>query len=253
MYKNLLKEKLTKGGNVSGCLIHVPAPALVEILGMVGFDFAFIDCEHSPMTAADCEHLIRAADLCGITPLVRVPKNEQEMILRYMDIGAQGIIVPGVRNKEEAKQAVKATKYYPQGSRGLSVARSSDYGLKMVMKDYVEYANSQTVVFTSMENTDAVNNIEEILNVDGLDGVLFGASDLSQSLGYPGQLNHPVVQAAIEKARISGLKCGKPIGSVVRAGEVPNDYYRVGYRIVLTSIYALLAQSAKDFTKLAKG
>ena len=96
-----------------------------------------------------------------------------------------------------------------------------------------------------------VNNIEEILSVDGLDGLLFGTSDLSQSLGYPGQANHPEVKAAIEKARQACLKNGKPFGSVVRAGEVPEDYYSLGYLSVMTSIPALLSKSARELVQLS--
>jgi 4-hydroxy-2-oxoheptanedioate aldolase len=252
MYKNLLKEKLEAGKNVTGCLIQVPAPQLVEALAAIGFDFVFIDTEHTTLTIADVENLIRAADLTGITPVVRVHNNDQGLILRYMDAGVQGLIVPGVRNAEEAQRVVNAVKYYPEGKRGLSIGRASDYGLKMPMKDYIPYANSQTLVLPSMENIEAVNNIEEILAVENVDGVLFGTSDLSMSLGHPGEANHPEVVAAVEKALSNGLKSGKILGSVVRAGETPQDYFSVGYRIVMTNVYALLAQAGRNFVELAK-
>ncbi len=253
MQKNLLKEKLANGRNVTGCILATPSASSVEILGMLGFDYVFIDCEHSILSAEDCEHLIRAAELNGITPVIRVRKNEPELMIRYLDAGAQGIVVPGVSNRKEAEAAVGAVRYYPHGSRGLSPGRSSDYGMKLSMKDYVEYANSQMVLFTSMENVEAVENIEEILSVDGLDGVLFGTSDLSQSLGLPGQGNHPTVQAAVEKALINGLKTGKPLGSVVRAGETPQDYFGKGYRNVLTTVNSLLISAGRAFVEQAKG
>lgn len=247
MRKNLLKEKLDNKQRVLGCNISTCAPSLVEVLALCGFDYVFIDCEHATLGATECEHLIRTAELYNITPLLRVPMNQPELMIRYMDSGVQGIVVPGIRTKQEAERAVRAARYYPRGMRGLSPGRVSDYGLGgMSMSDYCAYANTQMLFLPSMEHIDMVNNIEEILNVDGLDGLLFGTSDLSQSLGCPGQGNHPDVQAAVEKARQACLKSGKPFGSVVRAGETPKDYYSKGYLSVMTTIPALLAKSAKE-------
>jgi 4-hydroxy-2-oxoheptanedioate aldolase len=253
MRKNLLKEKLLNGQKVIGCNISVCAPSLVEILALCGFDFVFIDCEHSPLDGTECEHLIRTSELYDITPILRVPANTAELMIRYLDMGAQGIVVPGVRNAQDARQAVRAVRYYPHGARGLAAGRAADYGLGLPMQDYIEYANEQMLLLPSMENMEAVENIEAIMATDGLDGLLFGTSDLSQSLGCPGQGNHPDVKAAVEKARRLCLKSGKPFGSVVRAGETPGDYYSAGYQIVLTTIPALLGNAARQFARLAKG
>jgi 4-hydroxy-2-oxoheptanedioate aldolase len=253
MRKNLLKEKLLNKQRVIGCNISVCAPSLIEILALSGFDYVFIDCEHASLDGTECEHLIRTAEAANITPILRTPMNAPELMIRYMDSGVQGIVVPGIRTKAEAEKAVQAVRYYPLGMRGLSPGRSSDYGMTMPMSEYCEYANSQMLLLPSMEHIDCVNNLEEILGVDGLDGVLFGTSDLSQSLGHPGQSNHPDVKAAVEKARQICLKSGKPFGSVVRAGEVPEDYYSKGYLSCMTSIPSLLGGAAKQFAKLAKG
>ena len=246
MYDNSLKSKLAAGQNVVGCIIQGALPALVEIAGLTGFDFVFIDAEHGPLSEGDCEELIRAAEARNIVPLVRVRENNPELILRYMDVGAMGIIIPGVKNKEEAEKAVRAVKYYPRGDRGLSGTRSSNFGL-VSMKDYVKYANAQTMVLTVVENPDAVKNIGEILSVDGMDAAIIGTSDLGQSLGYPGEGNHPEVKAAFDKAVEGGLKTGKPIGSVVRGGETSKDYFDQGLKIALTSSYGLLAGASKNF------
>ncbi|HQA59833.1 MAG TPA: aldolase/citrate lyase family protein [Tepidanaerobacteraceae bacterium] len=252
MYKNTLKEKLQTGENVVGCIIQGAIPPLVEICGLVGFDFVFLDAEHGPLSVRECEELIRAAEARNIIPLVRVRKNDPELILRYLDVGAMGIIIPGVRNKEEAEQAVQAVKYYPRGNRGLSATRSSDYGLGMAMKDYVEYANQQTMVLAVIENVDAVNNIEEILGVDGMDGAIIGTSDLAQSLGYPGQGKHPAVQEAFKKALEGGIRVGKPIGGVVRAGETAKTYFEQGCKMAVKSAYGIFAGAAKEFVRSAK-
>lgn len=246
MYKNSLKEKLQNKEKVMGCIIKGWAP-WVELCGKVGFDFVFIDAEHAPLSEQDCENLIRAAEVTNIIPLIRVRSNDAELILRYMDIGAMGIIVPGISNKEEAEAAVNAVKYYPLGNRGLSTTRASDYGLGMGLKDYVPFANAQTMVLTVIENIDGVNNIEEILNVEGMDGAIIGTTDLSHSLGVPGQAKNQIVQDAFDKALANGLKTGKAVGAVVRKGETPKDYFDIGCQIVLTTSYGLFNGAAKKF------
>lgn len=251
MYKNTLKDKWARGEKTTGIIVGAPLPALVEISGLAGFDFVFIDAEHGPLSVSQCEDLVRAAEAKGTIPIIRVRQNDLELILRYMDIGAMGVIVPGVRNKEEAEAVVKAIKYRPRGDRGLAATRSSDYGLGMPLKDYVKFANEETIALVSCENVDAVENIEEILSVDGLDGTFIGANDLSQDLGVPAQTNHPLVQAAVEKVEKKAFKTGKILGTVVRAGETAQMYYDKGYQVVLTSALGLYANAAKTFVKNA--
>jgi len=252
MYTNTLKEKIKNGENVVGCIVQGALPALVETSGLVGFDFIFIDAEHGPLSVRDCEDLVRAAETVGTIPLIRVRKLDPELILRYLDIGAMGIIIPGIRNKEEAEEVVRAVKYYPRGDRGLSATRSSQYGLKMPMKDYVEFANKQTMVVIVVENTDAVENIEEILSVDGIDGAIIGTSDLAQSLGHPGEGAHPDVVAAFNKVLANGIKTGKPMGGVVRGGETAQTYFEKGCKIAVKPAYGIFAGAAKEFVKNAK-
>jgi len=129
MYKNSLKEKMKMHESVAGCMIQGFFPALVEICGLAGFDFIFIDAEHGVLSPSECEELVRAAEVRHTVPLIRVPNSDPDTILRFMDIGAMGIILPGVSTKEEAEKAVRAVKYYPQGSRGLNAVRATDYGM----------------------------------------------------------------------------------------------------------------------------
>ncbi len=252
MYINSLKEKIKEGKYVTGCIVQGALPALVEIAGHAGFDFVFIDAEHGPLTIRDCEELVRAAEAVGIIPLIRPRELNPELMLRYMDIGAMGLIVPGIRNKEEAEKAVQAVKYYPRGDRGLSATRSADFGLKMPMKEYVPFANEQTIVACVIENTDGVENIEEILGVDGMDFAVIGTSDLSQSLGHPGDGKNPEVVAAFEKAVANGNKSGKPVCGVVRGGETAQTYYKQGCRMAVKGAYGLIGGSFKSFVKEAK-
>ena len=249
MYKNLLKEKLHRHEPIAGCMIQGLFPALVEICGLAGFDFIFIDAEHGALSPRDCEELVRAAEVRNTVPLIRVPNCEPDTILRFMDIGAMGVILPGISSKEEAENAVRAVKYYPQGNRGLNAVRASDYGMTKSLAEYVVDANQETVVLTIIENTSAINNVGDILSVDGIDGAILGMSDLSQAFGMPGQGKHPKVQEAYHTFVSEGLKAGKPIGTVVRAGETVQEYFDAGLSILITSAYSLFGKEAKHFVE----
>jgi len=252
MYKNPLKEKMHRHEPIVGCMIQGFLPAFVEICGLVGFDFIFIDAEHGSLSPKDCEELVRAAEVRNTVPLIRVPNLEPDTILRFMDIGAMGIILPGVSTKEEAEKAVRAVKYYPQGNRGLNAVRASDYGMTKPLSEYVVDANQETIVLAIIENSTAIKNLAEILSVDGLDGAILGTSDLSQSLGVPGQGKHPKVQEAYHLFIKEGLQSGKSIGTVVRPGETVEGYLDAGLSILITSAYSLFGNEAKRFVSQFK-
>lgn len=252
MKKNSLKEKLAAGKRAAGLGIPAPLPALAEIAGLAGFDFLFIDAEHGPLSEGDCQALVTAAELRGVTPLIRVRENEPSLILRYMDIGAAGVIVPGVRNGREAERAVAAVKYYPEGRRGLNATRACDYGLGLSMKEYVEFANRETMVWPIIENAEGVKRAAEILAVKGVDGVIIGTGDLAQDLGFPGEAGRPEVQAAVAEVMAAVRASGKPAASVVRPGEEPEKYFREGCQMVIVFAYGMLAQAARSFTASIK-
>ena len=253
MKKNLLREKLQKGGVAAGVIMQDPAVQIVEVLGLLGFDWLFIDCEHGSINMENVGHLVMAAELRGITPLVRVPQNLPEVILHYLDVGAMGILIPGVETAEEAQRAVNAAKYPPQGARGLAGVRGADFGLSGPLGDYVKVANRETMVLAVVETRKGVDNIEGILETEGIDGVSIGNNDLSQSLGVPGQTNHPLVLEAIDKILAVAKKKGKPIGGLIRGGETPQQYIEKGYRMLLTSVYSLLIGAGRQFLSNARG
>lgn len=253
MRSNSLKVKLQSGLVASGIVMTESSPAIIEILALVGFDFVFIDCEHSALSVETVQNLVTAAELRGTTPLVRPPMNVAEVILRYMDTGAGGMIIPGMDCKKAAQAAVRAVKYPPLGERGLGGSRAADYGLSGPLGDYVEKANQETMVFGMVESGKAVKNIEEILETEGLDGIFIGSNDLSNSLGVAGQTAHPTVVAAVDKVLEAGKAAGKPIGGIVRGGETPQEYISKGYKMPTTSVCGLLAGAARHFIKNANG
>ena len=252
MRKNVVKEKLSKGGNVLGVIVQEAAPQIVEILGLVGFDWLLIDCLHSHMSLESVAEMIRAAELREITPLVRVPQNVPEIILRYMDVGGMGIMVADMNSKEEAEKAVKGVKYPPLGERGLAGVRAAEYGLKMPLGEYVRFANDETMVWGIVESKEGVDSIEEILDTEGLDSLTIGTIDLSKSLGVPGQTTHPKVLEAVEKVLAAGKKKGKPIGGGVHAGETPKQYLDKGFQVLATPLNGLIAGASKQFLDNAK-
>jgi 2-dehydro-3-deoxyglucarate aldolase len=182
----------------------------VEIMMKAGFDWLTIDMEHSAITLAQAQQLIRIIDLSSVSPLVRVGENNSLIIKRVMDAGAQGVIVPMVNSAQEALLAVAAVKYPPWGKRGVGLARAQGYGL--TFNQYREWVNKYSIVIVQIEHIDAVNNIDEILSIKGVDGSIVGPYDLSASMGYPGEFNRKDVKQAIDKYLAACAKLKKPAG-----------------------------------------
>lgn len=205
-----LKQKLLSNSLTIGSWITLAHPAIAEIMARAGFDWLVVDLEHSVLTIREAEELIRVIDLCGVPPLVRLTSNQPDQIKRVMDAGAHGIIVPMVNSPAEAECAVAAVYYPVRGKRGVGLARAQGYGAGF--QDYLEWLDAQAVVIVQVEHIEAVNQLEAILSVRGVDGYFIGPYDLSASMGLPGQLNHPEVTAAIEKVKRLGLALNKPGG-----------------------------------------
>jgi 4-hydroxy-2-oxoheptanedioate aldolase len=194
--ENKLKRALAEGKTVFGLLNSIPSPLVVEMIGYAGYDFVILDMEHVCVNPETLENMVRAAECAGMSALVRVPNAVPETILRALDCGALGIVVPHVRSRAEAEQAVAASRYHPLGCRGISGGRTTGFGT-IGLQDYFERANAEIMVVAMIEDKEGVENLDEILSVTGIDMVLEGAVDLSQSYGVPGQVQHADVQAAI--------------------------------------------------------
>src|ERR1700694_3212067 len=162
MQINKAKEKLKSGQAVLGCFVRYPNPGLVEFLGYQSWDYILFDAEHGTIEPEDCENMARAADLRGITSMVRVTTNQPHIILRYMDTGVQGLLVPWVNSATEAENAVRAVKYDPRGNRGLAGVRAAEYGQVVPLGEYVVQSNGQTLVALQVETKHAVDHIDEI-------------------------------------------------------------------------------------------
>lgn len=249
MRPNTTKAKLRAGEPVFGIFVPIASPALVEMLALGGFEFVVIDCEHGPMAPETAENMVRAAEVAGATPIVRVAQNIQQVILRYLDTGAQGVHIPMVNTKADAEAVVKAVKYPPQGLRGLAGVRAADYGAKQSLAEYVKQANEETLVVCHVETMQAVQNLPDIVTVEGLDVIFIGPTDLSTSMGLPGQAGQPVVQEAISIAINTILDGGKVAGTMARDAASAKQYIGKGVRYIAMGSTAMIVNAAREFNQ----
>jgi len=255
--RNITKEKLKKGEPVFGFRMEFAAPFIVEVLGHAGFDFVYFDCEHGPMSEGEVEEMIRAAELMGMTPMVRVAANQPHHILQSLDSGAMGIIIPHCGNKEEAQAAVHALKYPPEGDRGIA-GRSWTHWVMSgnSTADYVKKANQETLLVAMIEDAEGISQVSDILTVDELDCVFIGRADLSVSLGVPGQGNHPMINDAVDKVLKEAASCGKAVGiGFVDFGDPDGvkRFIQKGAQLFSMGSTAVLVKTAKDLLKQIKG
>ena len=208
--KPTLKALLRDGRPAFGSWMQFGDPGIAEVLARAGFDWVAIDLEHSAIDLAAAFTLIQIVDLAGCAPLVRLSANDRVQARRVMDAGAWGVIVPAVRSAAEARQAVEAVKYPPQGLRGVGLGRAHGYGARFA--EYMQESGDCSVVIPMIEQKDGVERAEEIVGVPGVDAVFIGPYDLSASFGVPGQLNHPLVAEAMRHVVAAARAAGKAAG-----------------------------------------
>lgn len=233
---NLLKNKLKSNALTIGSWITLGHPSIAEILSHAGFDWLVVDLEHSTISIEQAGELIRTIDLCGVTPLVRLTSNHPDQIKRVMDAGAHGVVVPMVNSAADASRAVAATRYAPRGNRGVGLARAQRFGVGF--KDYLQWQSENPVVIVQIEHQDALDQLESILSVPGVDGFIIGPYDLSCSMGMPGEFERPEFKEAMNRILSTGLGMGCPAGLHI----VEPDQSRLrqviaeGYRFVAYSV-----------------
>lgn len=193
----MLKNKLKNNQLTIGSWITIAHPAIIDILGSAGFEWLVIDLEHTSIDLSQAHVLISTIQANGMKALIRVSKNEEVIIKRVLDMGADGIIVPMVKSKADALQAIDYAKYPPIGKRGVGLFRAQKYGLGF--NDYKKWVNEELVIIAQIEHIEAVENIKEIITTEGIDGIIIGPYDLSGSMGYPGEYHRNEVAEAIQK------------------------------------------------------
>lgn len=253
MSKNLLQESLKQGETLYGPFCKMQDPAIVEIAAYSGFDFVIIDMEHGPYSIESAQNMIRAAEARGITPVVRVTENSETLILRTLDIGARCIQVPQICTKADADRLVKSTKFYPKGERGMCrYVRAAEY-TNIGPADHFGKANDSITTIIHIEGMEGINNLEEIVKVDGIDVIFLGPYDLSQSCGVPGQVNDPKVVDAMKGAVETAKKYGKYVGTFTESPEKAKMWKSIGVQYISYAVdVGLVMNTFKDITKQLK-
>lgn len=246
MRPNRVKRKLQAGETVVGCFANFPSVEAVEICGYAGFDFVMIDAEHGTITTESAYHMVLAAEASGTVPLIRVPVNAQDVILRHMDIGAAGVMVPQVNSVEEAQRVVQSVKYHPHGQRGLASVRASGFGIPQSLPNYVKAANDETMVIVQLENISTVERVTDILQVPGIDVLFVGPSDLAHSMGYPGEREHPEVLRVIEQICEMCAGSDVALGTIAANATEVNRLIDQGFRMIAPNAAGLLAAASRQ-------
>jgi 4-hydroxy-2-oxoheptanedioate aldolase len=239
MKKGDFKKSIKEGKILLGTGVQINSPEIVEILGNTGFDFVMIDTEHASFGLEAAENLVRAADASGIVPIIRVSHKNPTLIMKALDMGAQGIIVPGISTKEDAVAAVRASKYAPLGNRGACPFVRAAGHMARDWKTFSQSANETTVVFLLIEGPEGIKNFEDIISVEGIDVISMGPFDLSVALGVGGQVDHPLVIEKFKEMIRLALRKNIALSTVVfdleeeKIRSTAQYWYNLGVKVMM--------------------
>ncbi len=239
--KHQFRQKLKSGEQLLGTMLTLGSPEVAEILMKVGFDWLFVDAEHGTFTTRDIQTILQSVG-ANKPCLVRLAASEEVAIKKALDVGAAGIIAPMVNSAEHAARVVSYAKYAPQGTRGVGIGRAHGYGLSF--QSYIEQANDNVTIVLQAEHIEAVENIESIVQVPGIDAILIGPYDLSASLGKLGQVNHPDVTSAIAHVTQTCLAAGVRLGVFGMSAEAVKPYLKQGYSLITVGVDTMLLGQA---------
>lgn len=232
VYENALKTKLKASKKTIGAWVQIASPFTAEILSSAGFDWLMLDMEHGPGDILTLVSQIHAMKSTDSVPLVRTPWNDFVIIKRILDAGAQGVLIPYVNTLAEAEQAVKACKYPLEGIRGVAGSpRAAGYGQNL--GGYLQRANTEIFIMIAIETPQAVENIDEILQVDGLDGLFIGPMDMASSMGYFGDPSQPEVQETIRLIESKVLATDKALATTTGTWEGAQKLFERGYQMLM--------------------
>jgi 4-hydroxy-2-oxoheptanedioate aldolase len=236
MYRpNALKQRLAAGKKALGCWLHLNSPIAAEMLALCGYDFLLIDNEHGPASLSDSVALLQAMAGSPTTSMMRVPWNDAVYLKRALDIGVESVMIPAIETREQAEHAVRACRYPPRGFRGSAyqIVRGASYGIGA--PDYRETAHDNLLVILQIESRRAVDNVEAIAAVDGVDMLLIGPNDLAGSVGKLGRIEDPEVMALVARTEAAAKAAGRKLGSIAFAGRTPQQMFDHGYDLIVAS------------------
>jgi 2-dehydro-3-deoxyglucarate aldolase/4-hydroxy-2-oxoheptanedioate aldolase len=243
------KEKLERKQPLIGTIQAMPSPDVTEMLAAAGFDWVWMDMEHSSMDVPSMQQMLQAAK--DLPCLVRPPSHDKVWIKKILDAGADGLIMPLVNSAKEAERIVNLSKYPPEGCRSVGLARAHGYGMKF--QEYIKEANKKITIAVQIEHINGVNNIEEIVKVKGIDAIIIGPYDLSGSMGKPGQVNDEDVQHQIDTARKAALNAGLAVGIFTADPNETKTLKEKGYTLIAIGVDTMLmGQAFQDTLQKAK-
>ena len=248
--KNVIKERLKNGENVIGTFVKSTDTTTVEILGLCGYDFIIVDNEHTVMNKETLANILRVCDSTDMVSMVRIREISEAQVRQAMDTGALSIMVPMTSTKEDVEAVVAYTKYAPEGVRGYSAShRAAAYGF-MDATEYAEISNRETMVACYCETKGAMDNLDEMLAVPGLDIIFIGPFDLSQALGVTGNPGHPIVQEAIDLVVKKARAAGKAVGTIASDPASAKALFDRGIQYVcMSSDINMIAQLGRQYIK----
>ena len=256
--KNGLKEKLLNGQKAIGTFFELGSSNVVEALGQTGLDFIVLDNEHGPFEAESSCEFARTAELAGLTALARVREVSRPAVLKLLDVGVQGLIIPDIHTTEQVQQVVDYAKYFPIGKRGFCPSRKDGWGFdatgQMSVMKQMEYWNQETLVIPQCETIGALECMEEIVGLDGVDGVFIGPFDLSISMGIPGQFDHPEFISALERVQTACKKAGKFCMIFAGSPAAVAERFRQGYDAVAygMDVSVLISAFKQDLAAISR-
>ncbi|MCL6521938.1 MAG: hypothetical protein K6U79_06120 [Firmicutes bacterium] len=239
-------RRVREGAPLAGTFLHFPSPELVEMAGLAGYDFVLLDGEHGAPGEAGLAELLRAGDAAGLPCVVRLPDGHPKRILKALDLGAAGILVPQVESAEEAAAVARAARFPPAGERSLApVVRASGYSA-LDARAFVRAAEEAVSVWVQVETRAGVEAAEAIAATPGVDLLFIGPVDLSTALGHPGEPDHPEVEAAIDAVTAAARRAGKPVGSFAVTPEQAAFYRAKGVRLLASSLTVTLLRALRE-------
>ncbi len=246
--KNLLKQKLASGQTTYGLLVTLGSTELTEVLCTVGLDWLWIDLEHSALSLESGQTLMQVMQFSEVTPVVRIQWNDAAIVKRVLDIGAHAVVFPMVSTAEEAEAAVYASKYPPEGMRGVGGARAQRLGLDG--EQYRATANDETMVIVQCETVEAVENIEAIVAVPGVDILFLGPYDLSMSMGIGGEFEHPDFLAVVDKVLAACAAAQMPAGILALGADDVARRQQQGFRFIAMGVdTTIYSQAVEEFVR----
>ena len=244
--ENVVKQKLRNGEVVMGVFNPMPSPDVVEILALAGFDFVLLDAEHGRISPDDAYPMILAAEARDVPIFVRVGENDRQVILKYLDLGVSGVMIPQTSTPELVAEAVSAMRYAPDGVRGLAGGRTFDYGVGRPMPEMIPAINERVLTIAQFEHIDALPHVNEMLATPGLDVLFVGPSDLGQSMGYGGQYGIPEVEEVIQQVIDAAKGTGVALAIVAPDIVTVNKRIAQGFQMIVPNAPGLLMKASRD-------